>query len=90
MNKCPNCGEETISNFSKFMLGPGRTIECKNCHEEISVSWWTMVLLLVVLMVMFSIDDRISMASYTVISLGLIVAYLLIHKYFIKLVVKKD
>jgi len=26
MYKSPECGEEAISNFSEFMLGPGRTI----------------------------------------------------------------
>jgi len=90
MNKCPNCGEATISNYKKFMLGPGRTIECPGCKARISVSWWTMALLLGMLMIMFTIDDMLSSGVYTIVALGLMGVYMFIHKNFIPLEVRKD
>lgn len=90
MNKCPNCGEETISDYKKFMLGPGRTIDCPNCNAKISVSWWTMVMLLVVLIVIFTLDDLVSMGVYAAVSMATIGLYLVVHKLFVPLVVKKD
>ncbi len=90
MNKCPNCGELTISNYKKFMLGPGRTIECPSCKARISVSWWTMALLLGMLMIMFTIDDLLSSGVYTIVALGVMGVYLFIHKHFIPLEVRKD
>ena len=90
MNKCPSCGEETISDFSKFMLGPGRSIDCPNCHARISISWWTMVLLLVVLAVIFTLDNLVSMGIYLTVSISTIGLYLVIHKFFVPLVVRKE
>ena len=45
MQKCPNCGEKTIKNSSKFLSGPAIIIECSNCKSRVSISWYSLLIL---------------------------------------------
>lgn len=51
MKKCPNCGNDTISNLSKFFLGPATEIKCKECGARITVPMKSLLLFLPYLIV---------------------------------------
>lgn len=89
MHKCPNCGEETISNLSKLMLGPGRTIQCKSCNSRVSVSWWSSVIFIIFLIGIYSMKSILDIQLTMVLGTLLMVLYLLIHLFFIPLEVRK-
>jgi len=90
MQDCPFCGEKTISNFSKFMLGPARSIICSNCKSKISISWWSMVLVLMYIVLMrtiMSLND--SGLSLFLLILSLI-PYGIAHFHLVPLVVRES
>jgi len=90
MHKCPSCGEKTISISRKLMLGPGRTILCKNCNSRISVSRWTFVIFIVFLIGVYSIRSELDAQISMVLGTVLMGIYLLIHLFFIPLEIRKD
>lgn len=85
MQKCPNCGEKTITNLSKFMLGPGRTIECRNCKARVSISWYTMLIMLPII-VLNLLDIPYSFEAF----IATMIVYTYIHWKFIPLRVRKS
>ena len=89
MQKCPKCGEETISNSDKFMLGPGRTIECSNCKARVSVSWYTMLILVGIIVVLNLISTMFDRGVGLVIFAALMIVYTYVQWKFIPLVVRK-
>jgi hypothetical protein len=36
---CPACGESVFSYWQKCMLGPARSIACRECGARVSVPW---------------------------------------------------
>jgi len=89
MQRCPNCEEETISNLSKFMLGPGRTIECGNCKARISVSWYTLLIVIVIIVLINQINNTYDSGESWMIFVALMIVYTYIHWKFIPLRVRK-
>jgi len=90
MQKCPNCGEETITNLSKFRLGPAGTIECNNCKASVSISWYMMLFVIGIIVVLNLISDMYGPIVGWVIFAALMLAYTYIMWKFIPLRVRKS
>lgn len=90
MYKCPKCGEETISKFNKFMLGPGRTIRCSNCNSRVSVSWWTLVIFISVYIGIWIVKEFINPRITIIPAMVLMGCCLFVHMYFIPLELRKE
>jgi len=91
MNRCPNCNKRTISNLSKFNLGPLKSIECPNCRSQISVSWISIFYTFVIFVIMnfvityFELDMLMSIIWICIV----IGVYCLIHIKYMPLRIKK-
>ena len=48
-NQCPHCKEPTFSFFSRFNIGPVRTVECTACHKPVGVSGSSWLAILIML-----------------------------------------
>lgn len=90
MQKCPKCGEDTISKFDKLMLGPGRTILCNKCKSKISVSWWTWVFFVLILLSTRIINQYMDPQITFVLTLILMGGYLYIHYRFVPLELRRN
>ncbi len=45
MYDCPHCGKTAMSWLTKSFLGPGRSVKCRECGKRVSVSWWSMIVI---------------------------------------------
>ncbi len=90
MHKCPSCGERTISSFTKIMLGPGRTIRCKNCNSRVSVSMLTWVIFVSFIIGIFTMKSVLDAQATMVLGTVAMGIYLLIHIFYIPLEIRKD
>lgn len=71
------------------MLGPARNVVCSHCHSNVSVSWSSVVVLMVFMIPMISlVSSRQSGMSLFILILSLI-PYSIVHFKFIPLVVRK-
>ncbi len=68
MNECPSCNHEAMGMLKKMTLGPARTVRCKNCNTKLSVPYWTMIIVLPVILIVFlpSIDLWMALLLMTV------------------------
>ena len=89
MQKCPNCGEETISNWSKFMSGPARVIKCSNCNASVSISWYTFFCMMGIIAGVSVFRDKIDEIMYMCLFIFAMFVYTYIHYKFIPLRVRK-
>lgn len=87
--KCPNCHQATISYWKKFWMAPARATECSNCQAEISIPFWILFELPVLLAVLvytmrFSSDYK----PFSPIWLFVLVVYTIISLFLNPLIVK--
>ena len=82
MYRCPHCNEPTISRMDKFLMGSARTKQCSNCNGDWSISWMSMLWILVFITITLMTHD------YLLILLGALVN--LIGSMFFTPIVKVD
>lgn len=88
MQKCPICGENTISDMSKLSLGPARSITCSKCGSKISISWWALVAMLIFMIPLLNYMNSNESTISLIIFLVSIIAYLFVHLKLVPLVVR--
>ncbi len=91
MFKCPNCKNKSISKWSKFFLGPIRSIKCSQCGCRISIPYKSLYWMILYIIFAFVMLKSIIINQYKIlvfILLTTIVIYLFYR--FIPLVVKLE
>ncbi len=91
MFECPNCKEKTIKKWSKFCLGPVRSIKCDCCGKKISIPYKSLYFMALYLVFVFATPRLIEVSYYyfaTIVVLTALVTYLFYR--FIPLIVKLE
>ena len=89
MFECPNCKEKTIKKWSKFCLGPVRSVRCDSCGKKVSIPYKSLYFMAAYLIFIFAIPRLIEFNHYlfiAIIIVTVLVSYLL-YKY-VPLIVK--
>ncbi|MCH4887852.1 hypothetical protein EZV73_09725 [Acidaminobacter sp. JC074] len=56
MHKCPKCGHESFSKSIKLSHGPALSKECENCHAQVSVPYWSALIMPLTLTKLFILN----------------------------------
>jgi len=84
--QCPYCNNRAMSAMGKFMLGPARSVKCQSCAKRVSVSWASMISI-VVGMAAYIVMKPFMEPKYILLALvPVVVLVFIIHYYFIKIV----
>jgi len=91
MFKCPNCDEKTISNYSKLLIGPVRSVSCKKCNASISIPYISLFFT-VIYFVMILLVTKLNMFWMNQISILIssCVVFIYLHYRFVPLIIKLD
>ena len=73
MLTCPHCGEQAVSVWTKMALGPTTSVRCRHCRKPVSVSRWSIALILALFAAMIVL--RLFMAA-SVIYWGFVVLFI--------------
>jgi hypothetical protein len=84
---CPNCGNETISAWRKFSLGPAISTRCKQCGAKVSVSWRSLLGLLPLLLSFF-VATHLGNFWGVVAAVAAFAFYAVYHQFYVPLVRK--
>jgi hypothetical protein len=60
MYPCPHCATDSFSFWQKQLLGPARSIECRNCKRRVSVPWARAMLAVSPIMILGSLGIAFS------------------------------
>jgi len=63
MLECPNCKEKSIKKSTKFWLGPAKKTVCSNCKSCLSISWWSLVIFIMLIVFGMIIGGYIGLES---------------------------
>ncbi|SRR5216683_619224 len=92
MYNCPHCGSNSFSFWQKQLLGPARSIECRNCKERVTVPWGRALLAILPIIVLATIGVAIynsapgnlaDLIIYTTVGIlvGFVISAPLYHRY---------
>lgn len=74
MNKCPKCGKPGFTLFKRLFIGPGRSIKCRFCGSNVSVSqlhFWISLLPFIIAYLLGKYCMEFSEIKWTIWVLGL-------------------
>lgn len=89
MDQCPNCKEKNISLGTKIMAGPTRTILCTKCGALLTVPWYSMLLTLSMVVLIFWFSKALTIDMYMLSSMIVIGAYAFVKYKLVPLKIRK-